>query len=311
MQITKARKIGILNLQFNGCCNALVNEKGSALLITLLIITLLISITVEFIYEVYVSTSALSNWGNAQKATLIAKSGQALTTTYLKELKRLSYTSLSERVLPVKKYFDPDSLLSIKIEDENAKFNINSIIYQNGLTNSEALVTLQRLFEYLHIDSALAMAIADWIDPDSEPRLKDSEYAVKNAYLWSIDEMKLIKGVDKDIFETILPFITVFGDNTRININTAKLAVLVSLHKDMTETLAQKIIYYRENTPFEDETYIVRVSGMETIGGYLQGKIAVKSSYFRVTSTAVVNEIKRMIESVIDTSLKVHYWREV
>ncbi len=309
MQITKARKIGILNLQFNGC-NALVNQKGSALLITLLIITLLISITVEFIYEVYVSTSALSNWGNAQKATLIAKSGQALSTTYLKEFKKLSYTSLSERVLPVKKYFDPDSLLSVKVEDENAKFNINTIIYQNGLTNSEALATLQRLFEYLHIDSSLAVAIADWIDPDSEPRLKDSEYAVKNAYLWSINEMKLIKGVDKNIFETILPFITVFGDNTRININTAKLAVLVSLHKDMTETLAQRIIYYRENTPFEDETYIVRVSGMETIGGYLQGKIAVKSSYFRVTSTAVVNEIKRMIESVIDTSLKVHYWRE-
>lgn len=309
MQITKARKIGILNLQFNGC-NALVNQKGSALLITLLIITLLISITVEFIYEVYVSTSALSNWGNAQKATLIAKSGQALSTTYLKEFKKLSYTSLSERVLPVKKYFDPDSLLSVKVEDENAKFNINTIIYQNGLTNSEALATLQRLFEYLHIDSSLAVAIADWIDPDSEPRLKDSEYAVKNAYLWSINEMKLIKGVDKNIFETILPFITVFGDNTRININTAKLAVLVSLHKDMTETLAQRIIYYRENIPFEDETYIVRVSGMETIGGYLQGKIAVKSSYFRVTSTAVVNEIKRMIESVIDTSLKVHYWRE-
>jgi general secretion pathway protein K len=309
MQITKARKIGILNLQFNGC-NALVNQKGSALLITLLIITLLISITVEFIYEVYVSTSALSNWGNAQKATLIAKSGQALSTTYLKEFKKLSYTSLSERVLPVKKYFDPDSLLSVKVEDENAKFNINTIIYQNGLTNSEALATLQRLFEYLHIDSSLAVAIADWIDPDSEPRLKDSEYAVKNAYLWSINEMKLIKGVDKNIFETILPFITVFGDNTKININTAKLAVLVSLHKDMTETLAQRIIYYRENIPFEDETYIVRVSGMETIGGYLQGKIAVKSSYFRVTSTAVVNEIKRMIESVIDTSLKVHYWRE-
>ena len=92
--------------------------------------------------------------------------------------------------------------------------------------------------------------------------------------------------------------------------NTSILGVLVSLQKDMTETLAQRIIYYRENIPFEDETYIVRVSGMETIGGYLQGKIAVKSSYFRVTSTAVVNEIKRMIESVIDTSLKVHYWRE-
>jgi general secretion pathway protein K len=291
-------------------CREKDNQSGSALVIILLITTLLISVTVEFAYEVFVDTTSLSNWVNLQKAALIAKSGQTLTAPYFKEFKNLSHTSLSETALPVKKDFGTDSFLLIKIEDENAKFNINSIIYQNGLTNSEALNTLQRLFEYLNIDPSLAMAIADWIDPDSEPRLKDSEYGVKNAYLWSIDELKFVYGIDKEIFKTILPFITVFGGNTKININTAQLPVLVSLHKDMTESLAQRIIDYRESTPFEDETSLVRVSGLETIGGYLQGKIAVKSSYFRVTSTAVVNEITRMIESVLDTSLNVHYWRE-
>ena len=36
-----------------------------------------------------------------------------------------------------------------------------------------------------------------------------------------------------------------------ININTAKLPVLMSLHEDMTEPLAQRIIDYRETYTFE------------------------------------------------------------
>jgi len=286
-----------------------VNKKGSALIVTMLIVALLTSLTVEFAYEVYIGTNAFSNWSNAQRASLIAKSGQALSSKYIEEKGGLSYTYPGEIDLPVEKDFGPDTILTIKIEDEHSKFNINSIIYQNGLTNEKALSSLKKLLEYLNINPSLAMTIADWIDPDQEPRLRDSEYGAKNSYLWSVDELRLIKGVDKRIFETISPFITVYG-NGLININTAKLPVLVSLSNNMTETLAKRIIDYRENTPFEDVAHLQRVSGMETIGPLLIGRITVKSSNFRVTSTASVKEIIRVVESVIDTSSKVHYWRE-
>ncbi|MEF9438645.1 MAG: general secretion pathway protein GspK, partial [Candidatus Mariimomonas ferrooxydans] len=66
----------------------------------------------------------------------------------------------------------------------------------------------------------------------------------------------------------------------------------------------------REISPFENEAHIQRVSGMETIGQLLLGRITVKSSNFRVISTAMVNEITRIIESVMDTSSQVRYWRE-
>jgi general secretion pathway protein K len=292
-------------------CNEYVNKKGSALIITLLIVTVLISLTVEFAYEVYIGTTALSNWSNAQKASLIAKSGQTLSSNYLRNIRKLSYTYLSEIYLPIEKYFGTDTLLIIKIEDENSKFNINSIIYPNGLTNEQALSSLKKLLEYLNINPSLAMAIADWIDPDHEPRLRDSEYNAKNSDLWSVDELKLIEGVDKKIFETISPFITVYGDRSnKININTAKLPVLVSLHNDMTETLAKRIIDYRESTPFENTGQVQNLSGMRTIGQLLMVRITVKSSNFRVISKATVNEITRIVESVMDTSMKVQYWRE-
>jgi general secretion pathway protein K len=287
-----------------------VNNRGSALLITLLILALLTSLTVEFAYEVFIGTSALSNWSNAQKASLIAKSGQALGSQQLKSLSNQSYTNIGEITLPVKKNFGPQAKLTIRLKDENAKFNINGIIYQNGLTNTEALDSLKKLFEYLDINPAAALAVADWIDPDSEPRLKDSEYNAKNTFLWSIDELKLINGIDNTVFKKILPFMTVFGDG-KININTAKLPVIMSMHPDMTEILAERIVDYRKNTPFEEASHVQRVSGMETIGPQLIGKvITVKSSYFRMISEATVNEITRITESVMDSSVTIRYWRE-
>jgi general secretion pathway protein K len=285
-------------------------QNGSILVVTLLLLTILIGLAVEFAYEVYIGTTALSNWSNAQKASLIAKSGQTLSSNYLKELGKQPYTYEREINLPFEKDFGPETLLTIRIEDENSKFNINSIIYPNGLTNEKALSSLKKLFEYLNINPSLAMMIADWIDPDSEPRLSKSEYNAKNSYLWSVDELKFIQGVDEKIFKTISPFITVYG-NGQININTAKLPVLVSLNNNMTESLAKKIVDYRENTPFENKNYIVRVSGLETIGIQILDRITVKSSNFRVIAKAKVEEITRVVESVMDTSMKIYYWREI
>jgi len=305
-------KSSIFNFQLSifNCQSSIVNQKGSALVVTLLIITILTSLTVEFAYEVYVETSAFSNWSNAQKASLLAKSGQNIVSSYMDEVRGFSYTYLGEMYLPVgEKLGGLDAIVTIKIEDENSKFNLNSIIYSNGLTNEEALSSLKKLFEYLNINPSLALSIADWIDPDQEPRLRDSEDKAKNSYLWSVDELNFIEGIDEKTFKTIRPFITVYG-NGLININTAELPVLVSLHDNITEALAKRIIDYKGISPFKKEVDIQKVSGMESIGPLLLGRITVKSSNFRVISTATVNEITRVIESVMDTSMKIQYWRE-
>ncbi|MBI4699056.1 MAG: type II secretion system minor pseudopilin GspK [Nitrospirae bacterium] len=284
-------------------------QEGSALLITLLIMTLLTSLAVEFAYEVYVDTSALSNWSNAQRSALIASSGQTLGASSIRDIEKSGYSYKAETILPVQKDFGDNTRLEIEIEDENSKFNINSIINPNGTTNESALSSLKKLLESLNIDMSAADLIADWIDPDHEPRLRDSEYRAKNTQLWSIDELLSVPGIENKTIKKTLPYLTVHSDGM-ININTAPLPVIVSM-KDLNETLARRIIAYRETTPFEQWYDVQKVSGMETIGRQLGGKIKVKSSCFRITSRATVNNITRIIESVMDTSLKVLFWREI
>lgn len=289
------------------------DQKGSALIITLLLISILVALVVDFVYEVYIDSSSLSNWSNAQQASLIAKSGQNISTLYLKEISLSSYSDQQTFEIPSDYDFGPGTALIIKIEDENSKFNINSIIEANGLTNDKNLAALKKLFEFLNINPELALIVADWIDPDSEPRLSDSEDNVKNTFLWSLDELKLIEDIN-DIYDKIKPYITIHKSRNsllyQVNINTAELPVLISLHPDMTETLARNIIDERDNFPFESAAQITNVAGMEIIGQKLLGRITVKSSNFRVTTRATVHEITRIIESVIDTSMNVRFWRE-
>ena len=287
------------------------SQRGSALIITVLIVTILVALVVEFAYEVYIDTSALSNWTNAQKASLIAKSGQTLSAKYLEEARKSLYTYEPEVELPVEKDFGADTQLIIRIEDENAKFNINNIIYQ-GKTNDKNLLSLKKMFEYLNINPKLADVIADWIDYDSEPKLPGSEDGAKNAPLWSVDELRLIPGVSKDIFDKISPYLTIYGGDVlsyKVNINTAKLPVLISLDAKMTESLAKKIIDYRDITPF-DKYEKIRGQLSELIGITIGSSVTNKGSNFRVTTKATVNEITRIIESVVDTSRNIQFWRE-
>jgi general secretion pathway protein K len=289
-------------------------QSGSALIITLLLITIIVGLAVDFIYGVYIDSSVLSNWSNAQRASLIAKSGHTLSAQYINEVNNLNYTDISELVLPVIRDFGPNASVVIKIEDENSRFNVNSIIQPNGLTNEKELSSLKKLFEYLNINPDLALAIADSIDPDSEPRLTYSEDISKNTFLWSLDEIKLMRDIDKETFDKVQPYLTVHNNKNslvyQININTAPMPVLMSLHPEMTELTARNIIDYREDFPLESTAHVVRVTGMETIGQEILGRISVKSVNFRITANAQVNEISRIIESVMDTSMNIHFWRE-
>src|SRR4030066_1119439 len=188
--------------------SSVCNQKGAALLITLLIVSILTGLAVDFAYEVYIGTSSLSNWSNAQKASLVAKSGQALASNLLKEMKDLPPTSQSEVILPIEKSFGENTILTVKLEDEEAKFNVNSIIYiESGRKDDAAFAALQKLFEYLNINPEIRLYIADWIDSDStlSPGATGSEDKAKNAALWSIEELKFIKGIDKETFDKISP----------------------------------------------------------------------------------------------------------
>lgn len=278
-----------------------------------MVLAIITAMVVEFAYGVYTSTNALYNWQILQKLSLVSKSVVKIASKTLAENTRIrDYTYPGFLVLSYEKPVeDFDGTVILRIEDENSKFNVNSLVYPNGQLDVSAYNSFVRLLKALGLPQHIADRTVDWIDPDKEPRLSDSEKVSKNAFLDSVDEILLIPGIDRASYDKLLPYVTIYG-NGLININGAEVPVLMSLHDSITKEMAERVIRYRETTPFELKGNITKVTGFESIGISLP--ITVKGSAFRIIPTATEGNIKKVIETVLDVSSSntvVKYWKEM
>ena len=292
------------------------NNRGMALVLTLLVVAILTALVVEFAYGVYVSTSALHNWETSQKLSVAARSAVKLGSRLISENNALhpSYTypglfEISQKI----PFEDLDGTISIRIEDENAKFNVNTLghPYLGFDKDKDPYKSFVRLLNALNLNTDIADRISYWISSSTDHRPHNGGSATKNANLDSVDELLLIPGIDREGYERLRPYVTIYSDNT-ININSADSPVLMSLSDSMTREMADTIITYRANAPFEDPSDITRLPGFGPAGTGLLGPIVVRGTAFHVIATAESGGIRRIIESVLDGSGKiVNYWKEI
>src|SRR5512137_2681877 len=144
-------------------------------------------------------------------------------------------------------------------------------------------------------------------------------YQASNNLLDTYDELILVKGFDEKILRTLSPMVTAYNDNhgaplSRINVNTAPRQILAAIDENMNDELAGRILEYRKTSPIKSPAEVARISGLETIGIRLQGRISVKGDVYRIFSRATVNGTTRTIEALVRTDSSkpvVLYWREM
>ncbi len=133
-----------------------------------------------------------------------------------------------------------------------------------GLSLSPQQIALARfslLLRNLEIDEAVLPAILDWLDTDSDERFPNGAeddyysrmkppYRTANHGLTDISELKLVRGIDDEVFEKLRPFVTILPDVTSINVNTASVEVLMSLAPAIDRSTANLIVEARKVRPF-------------------------------------------------------------
>ncbi|MEI8011017.1 MAG: hypothetical protein WCI27_00860 [Candidatus Omnitrophota bacterium] len=147
---------------------------------------------------------------------------------------------------------EPDPLTGAAVtiwglSDEQSKFNLNLVPRD----------MLGALFSHVMGCSdaegrSLADAVVDWRDYgrhdvdgfSSGDYYKSLEfpYPMKEKQFERIDELLLVKGFNRKIYDQLAPFLTVYGDG-RVNINTASYQILLALGLDAA--LADKILRVR------------------------------------------------------------------
>jgi general secretion pathway protein K len=295
----------------------LKNEKGVVLLITLLVVALCVALVVEINYDIRIKLNYATNYKDDLSAYYIAKSGvlaaQALLETDAQES---SYDSMDELWAMTSSVPVPvgDGTLTLIIEDENKKINVNNLVRTSGAVYQRRMDMFLTFLEVMEIDNLdqIADEIVDWIDPDDEIGINGAEkyyyltldppYDCKNDYLDSIQELKFVRSVNYEIFEKLEPFVSIYGGNdTKVNINTAPAELLMSLSLDITEDLAEEIIAYREEDTFTNKLQLRNVSGMDpNVVAEISPFIDVSSSAFLISSVGTVNETSKVIKAVVE-----------
>ncbi|MDA8082952.1 MAG: type II secretion system minor pseudopilin GspK [Nitrospiraceae bacterium] len=293
-----------------------MDNRGIALVLTLMVVAIITAMVVEFAYGVYVSTNALHNWKTSQQLSLAARSATELGARLVAEKYAGKAAVLGPLEISQKIPFDElEGTITVRIEDENARFNIRNIGVTAIIQDRAAYDAFGRLLEALNLNPEIADRLVDWVDADSIPNrsdIADVEMSAKNAPLDSIDELLSIPGIDQETFDRLKPYVTIYGSN-QINLNNAEVPVLMSLHENIDKGMAENITRYRQITPFQSPMDLQKVGGVpQNLSTALAGS-AIASNTFRIVATATSGDMKRIIESVMDISgstRTVRYWRE-
>jgi len=283
-------------------------NKGYVLVIVLLILAVTTAAVVDFARIVYVYVNTANNFTESERLSLLLRSAYVFAVERARDL--TSHFINDQREITFEEKIE-DTKIGLLVEDNNSKFKVNLLGVINPVKSGTNYNIFKKLLQELRISEDYAGKLADFIDSDKNPTVPGGENKAKNYSLFSLSELSYI--FPEDDLKTVMPYLTVFGDG-KININTAELPLLKALHKDMTETLAKRIIEVREGKPFESTVDVTNVPGMKTIGVAISDVIKYKSDSFNVIIKAERNDLVETAEAgfVLSESgvATTKYWRE-
>lgn len=298
------------------------NERGIALIASLLVTAILLTLVSDFIYRMYIASSRAGNLKDGARAGALASDGVVLAKAGLEELlRRDSNIVMDKEGLVFSQPAGEGLSIEVRAIDEAGRLSVKAVYPMTGLSDPKIEKSLRKFFKEMKLENNLTDSLSDWIDSDDIPRPGGAEvvqyrgskrpYKPRNNYPETLDELLLVNGFTPEVFGVVNRYLTVYSADGLVNINTAPKEVLMALSDEMTGALADEIIKKRKQAPFRDRSDIVKVPGFERVGIGLQDRITTTSRTFRVFSRAQAGETVREVEAVIQLGGGVLYWREM
>jgi general secretion pathway protein K len=201
------------------------SESGVALLLVIWVTALLAALAAAATLEVRAGLDVTRGLVESTRSRTLADSGIWVAVAAL--LDERTYASLrrdgTPQVLPA-----AGEAITVEIEDERAKFDINSV--------REA--PLAKLFQIVGLDASLARNLVVYRG-DRKPAFT------------ALEELRLVPGFTAERFAKVAPFLTVLTDDWRIHPATARPEVLLAL-PDVDAPLVQRYLALRRELASDD-----------------------------------------------------------
>jgi general secretion pathway protein K len=320
--------------------NKFFKNRGIALITVLLIISIIVAVAIELNRSSRAAIYDAANISDGIKLTYIAKSGfygaAALLANSDNNYDTLRDDWAKTDILSVQSQtLFTDGYFMTIVEDEAGKIPLNQLVTGNEYNQDikDILIRLLRQPEF-GLDeitvNVIVDSIKDWIDVDNSVTdygaetsyyaSLDPPYEAKNAPLDCIEELLMVKGITKEIFNGtkeksgLAGFVTADSDG-QININTASKMVLRALSTGISAELADRMDEYRrkEGNDLSSPQWYKQVPGMAgvTINPAL---ITVKSNYFKIISVGKMKNMEQSLSGVVkrsgQKSVQIIKWRQ-
>jgi len=226
------------------------------------------------------------------------------------------------------------------ISDELGKIQINSLadaktgkinpaqdhLWTRAIDDIVSSPNYESDYDIINETRSIIDCIVDWIDFNDELHGINSvesdyyegletPYKARNNYFTSINELLLVKGFSKQLFNAanVPKYVTVYGQSTSnnsvtypglINVNTADMGVLRLLIKDGYEDILMDVIEYRDERNDDGGCF----NDLQDVGAYKRqfGEkvfysdiMTTQSHLFRVDSTATINKTKKTVTAIL------------
>ena len=302
-----------------------LNDRGVALLVVILMVSVIIALTVDFNRSTRDGLYGTANLSDGIRLYYIAKSGfhggEALLAS-----DRNNYDALTEDwakaelISAQSEGFFRQGAFQVRIVDDAGKIPVNKLVAGNGynVPVKDLLVRFLSLPEFkLGPDrvNEIVDSLKDWIDKDDAVTGLGAEsahyrnlarpYSAKNGFLDCIDELLMIKGITKELYNgteetpALRDFLTVYGDGA-ININTAPLLVLRALAPEITPELAGLMDEYRRlpNNDLANVNWYRKIAGLQSVN-MSYTVLSTRSNFYTISSTGMFGKMKETVTGAI------------
>ena len=192
---------------------------------------------------------------------------------------------------PIPPYPMGTHVLTIEINDESSRFNINNL-YHDGQVDTAALATFKRLLAQVGIEESVAVAVLDWQDPDTtvfEDSAEEtaiyganslsngfaaSATTLPNQPFYSVDQLSEVDGVSAEALALLRPYVTAVPYYLPVNVNTALPEVLAAMIDNATPEQMQAIVSARRSTAIDSLDSLWQIAPFASLPEEARNKLA-------------------------------------
>ena len=293
-------------------------QQGIAL-ITILVMVALATILAATIAKRQANTAENTAYLMRQNQSLLyAKSAEAFFSELLVDDANNAgaVDSLQENwAKPMPTFPVEDGFVSGTLQDESGKFNLNSLVNDEGVPNPQAKLWFEKLLLRVGLPEKLSEAVIDWQDADDEiSGTMGAEnsyyqglpqgYLAANSKFHNVEELKLVRGFEDQKYLQIVDYVSALpASDSKVNVNTAPAMLLASLDPKLDINAVEQALQKRQVNleHFSNINDLWATEPFKQVSPDVQSQVnallGVQSNYFKAKIEVLLSERKRQFSS--------------